>query len=426
MRLEPEQTSCQTRRGERGAALITVLWISTLVLMAGGALILVTSNATRTAVDSTAEMQAYYSAESGLESALNVLRGNIAPRSGTIRMSFRNALNASTANYAGDSGPSCTTDNDPTSVCRLSGWLNYDYTPSGSTVADRVTLTSGYTATTGLAYSVAVSDPDLTPIANGEPTRLLLRVTGYGPKGAIKRLELLVNRTQFNYQAPCMICARSSDNGDPINWTIGASNAKDYTGHDAASSSILPTFGATSVADSTIQANSDSKERVASPKSQTINNSSLPSWLQSADQTRAFLADQKVVAMEEGRYFTTFSGTSGSTASPAFTFVDGDCTLDGGAGLLIVTGTLTMNGNPSFKGLILVLGDGIVQRDGGGNGEIYGSLVVARFPKTGNGGFLAPTFQTNGGGTSLMQYDSDAVRSAMNAAGPRIMGVHEY
>jgi hypothetical protein len=425
MHAENVQTIHESRRGERGAALVTVLLISTLLLAAGGTLILVTTSATRTAIDSTAEMQAYYAAEAGMQTTLNVLRGNVAPRSGMpagTKISFRNAINLSTANSTGDAGPNCL-NNDPTSVCRLSGWLNYSY-PSVN--PDRVGLTAGYAAQTGMAYSVSVRDPDQTPLSSGEPTRLLLRVTGYGPKGALKQLELLVKRTTVDYVAPCMVCARSSDNGDPINWTIGQSNAKDYTGHDASSSSIVPTFGATSGADSTIQANSDTKERVASPKSTTITNSSLPTWLQSADQARAFLADQKVSATDQGRYFSTFSGTSGSTATPAFTFVDGDCTLDGGAGLLIVTGTLTMNGNPNFTGLILVLGDGVVLRDGGGNGSIYGSVVVAKFSQTGNGGFLAPTFFTNGSGTSLMQYDSSAVRSALNVGGPRILGIHEY
>jgi len=40
-----------------------------------------------------------------------------------------------------------------------------------------------------------------------------------------------------------------------------------------------------------------------------------------------------------------------------------------------------MNGNPNFDGLILVLGAGRVERDGGGNGEIYGAIAVARFTR---------------------------------------------
>jgi hypothetical protein len=304
--------------------------------------------------------------------------------------------------------------------------LNYSYTAAGSTNPDRIALTAGYTLVTGLAYSLVISDPDNTPVANGEPTRLLLQVTGYGPKGASKQMELVVNRTNFDYEPPATIMMRSSEDGTPVTFDIGDSAAKDYSGHDHGGTAVLPTFGATTDGDTTIEVNADTKNTVAAPSAATIGNSSLPVWLQSADQARAFLADQKANAISQGRYFTTFSGNAGSAATPAFTFVDGDCTLDGGAGLLIVTGNLEMNGNPNFNGLILVLGAGTVNRDGGGNGNIYGAMTVARFDAAGPGGFLGPTFHTNGGGTSTMQYDSDAVRKALNAAGPRVWGVREY
>ncbi len=143
MHLEAQQSLYERRRSERGAALVTVLLISTLMLAAGGALILVTTSATKTSVDSTAEMQAYYAAEAGMQTTLNVLRGNVAPRAGMpagTLMNFRNAINLSTSNYSGDSGPGCL-DNSPTSICKLSGWLNYDYTSAGSPSADRVSLT---------------------------------------------------------------------------------------------------------------------------------------------------------------------------------------------------------------------------------------------------------------------------------------------
>jgi hypothetical protein len=84
-----------------------------------------------------------------------------------------------------------------------------------------------------------------------------------------------------------------------------------------------------------------------------------------------------------------------------------------------------MNGNPDFTGLILVLGEGYVERDGGGNGDVLGAMVVARFNQT-SGPFLAPTFVTDGSGNALMQYDSNAIRRALNIAGPRVLGVHEF
>lgn len=413
-------------RQERGAALITVLMISTLLLATGGALILVTSLSTRTAIDQTAEMQAYYSAETGLQETLNVLRGNANPRGAmpaNSKISFRNAIDLSTANVPGDAGPTCTSNN-PASVCRLSGWLNYNYASSGNTL-DRVALTANYSPLNGLAYSVEVSDPDRIPVATGEPDRLLLRVKGYGPKGAEKHLELIVNRTNFDYAPPAMLLMRSAEDCSAVHFTIGDSHPKDYSGHDRSGSSILPSFGAVCDADTTIEFNSDDKETVANPKAQTFGTSALPPWLRSASDARTFLEDQKANAVDQGRYFTSYDGYSGTAADPAFTFVDGNCVLDGGGGLLIVTGNLTLHGNPSFEGLILVLGNGHVERDGGGNGDIYGAISVAKFPVNGNGGFQAPYFDTSGGGNSLMQYDSNAIRRALNVSGPRVMGVHE-
>src|SRR5687768_17969990 len=66
-------------KGERGAALVTMLLVTVLMLGAGGALVLSTAMSSTTAIGSTAEMQAYYVAESGMQSALNVLRGNVKP-----------------------------------------------------------------------------------------------------------------------------------------------------------------------------------------------------------------------------------------------------------------------------------------------------------------------------------------------------------
>jgi Tfp pilus assembly protein PilX len=405
------------RKRQQGAALVTVLLISTLLLAMGGTLILVTSLSARTAMDATAEMQAYYSAEAGMQDAMNVLRGNVAPNAAMpagTKISFRNAITASKSNLPGDNSTSF----------RLSGWLNYNYTSSGQSSADRVGLTPSYNPTNGLAYSVTVSDPDSIPVATGEPNRLVVRVSGYGPKGAQKRLELVVNRSNFNYAPPAMLMMVGANDCSAMTFTIGQSNAKDYSGHDATGTGVLPAFGSTCNGDHTIELNSDGKETVDEPKAQNVGNSDLPPWLRSADEARAFLADQKSNAITQGRYFTSFSGNSGSSTDPAFTFVDGDATLDGGAGLLIVTGNLTMSGNPSFNGLILVLGNGHVERNGGGNGDIMGAVVVARFNST--GGFLQPFFDTNGGGNSTMQYDSNALRQALNVSGPRVMGVHEY
>jgi hypothetical protein len=416
MKTNIDITSDHKLKAQRGAALVMTLMISTLLLVAGGALVLVTSLSSRTAMDATAEMQAYYSAEAGLNDTMNVLRGNVAPNAGmpnNTKISFRNAVTGNKSNLPSDNG----------TTFRLSGWLNYNY---GQGAESRVALTANYTPMNGLAYSVDVVDPDNIPVADGEPNRLRVRVTGYGPKGARRQLEMVVNRTSFNYGPPAMLLMVGSENCAGMTFNVGDSNVKQYSGHDHAGAGVLPAFGATCPQDQAIEEFADDKTTVVEPAAATVGNSGLPPWLRSADEARAFLLEQKSNAINQGRYFTSWSGTSGADGAPEFTFVDGDCTLDGGAGLLIVTGNITLSGNPNFKGLILVLGAGHVERDGGGEGEIYGAITVAKFDINGTGGFQEPYFNTNGGGNSTMQYDSDAVRQALNISGPRVIGIHEY
>ncbi|HKP45699.1 MAG TPA: hypothetical protein VJT50_03805, partial [Pyrinomonadaceae bacterium] len=119
------------------------------------------------------------------------------------------------------------------------------------------------------------------------------------------------------------------------------------------------------------------------------------------------------------------NGVAGGAGNPQLTVVKGDCNLDGGSGLLIVTGTLYFNGpGPNFNGVILVLGDGRLLKQGGGNRNVYGSIMIARFGAT--GGFLDPTFEyLGGGGSSNLQYDSTADRNSVISAGTKVLGVVE-
>jgi hypothetical protein len=80
-------------------------------------------------------------------------------------------------------------------------------------------------------------------------------------------------------------------------------------------------------------------------------------------------------------YDLTHQGPLGSLASPVIDFVDGDVTLQGnnmGYGILVVTGTLSMGGDFSWNGLVLVIGDGKVEFQGGGNGQINGSVFISK------------------------------------------------
>src|SRR6185369_17686882 len=104
------------RKGERGAALILVLFASLLILACALMLLLTTTISTTNAISSTDEIQAYYAAEAGLQEALNVLRGNVAPHpSDGTKINFKNAINVGTSNNPGSG------------ISQLSRWLTYDY-----------------------------------------------------------------------------------------------------------------------------------------------------------------------------------------------------------------------------------------------------------------------------------------------------------
>src|SRR5215213_2036211 len=138
MKLDSKLNQSDYRAGERGAALITMLLVSVLLLGAGGALITTTMMSANNSVGSTAEMQAYYVAESGMQSALNVLRGNTKPLiNADDRMSFRTAIIPSISN-GGNGG-----------TLRFAGWLPYNdpADPASLVPVNIGAVTGGYRVT---------------------------------------------------------------------------------------------------------------------------------------------------------------------------------------------------------------------------------------------------------------------------------------
>jgi hypothetical protein len=425
---EKKYLNCQSsrRRDERGVALISVLFISALLLSAGGVLLLTTSMSATNPLDAAAEMQAYYAAEAGLQRALNVMRSKDIPAgtmpAGETKLTFRDlVLNPTLANWIPFDGPS---------------------------------INGANTTLIGInAFSVSVTDPDdqgpvLLRKININPTyqpkRLSIQLTGYGPKRARKVLNMIVVLGGLNgFQAPATITLRGSDAvpSVPLNFDTGSSGSVRYTGNDAAGGSGISAF-AVIVPDvtPTLLGIEKPNQVVGSPVSVLGPTSPLagvpptpePDWLQTADATRNFLYGEDGLQSEaaaQNRYFTTQPATSamGTTGNPKLTFIDGDVDLgsgDQGTGLLVVTGNVTMKGDTSFNGVIFVLGAGSVVRSGSGNGVISGGIVVAKFGSTGD--FQAPTFVTNGGGNSLVQYNSTSVGEAMTTVpGFEVIGVVE-
>jgi len=423
------KTQKQSRAGERGAALITAVLLSMLLLAAGGILILTSTMTGITARDSTAEMQAYYAAEAGIAKTLEVLRGNVDSSPSGTRASFRNV------------------------VCSPALWTT------------TATINGGYvnvTSDSGTKFQVtSILDPDKQnsaswctdpAFASYKPERLRIRVTGLGPRDSRKNMEVVVNRYTLEYDVKAVVTLPNGS-GNPIDFDLGGSNVTSTSGVDVSGGG---TISAVAISDADKQrvnnvidgCDPDGSNCTGSGPNVTpgdpaiLGNDNTPSFLKDVASAREFLygsEGMKQAAINQGRYFNSGAaaiasdaGLGASNPDGVFTFVDGDLVLGPGSptgqGTIIVTGKLTLNGNFQWNGVIMVLGTGEVYRSGGGHGDIFGAMFVAKFPTSGanTDQFGAPVFDTSGGGTSNIQYSSDAVDKAKSVGGHSVKGVREY
>ncbi|HKX83689.1 MAG TPA: hypothetical protein VJL58_05695, partial [Pyrinomonadaceae bacterium] len=84
-------------------------------------------------------------------------------------------------------------------------------------------------------------------------------------------------------------------------------------------------------------------------------------------------------------------------------------------------------------GMIIVTGKNGVQRQGAGNGAIFGNLIIAPYVNSGvlpssepvGISFLAPQYDLSGGGNSTIAYSSSAIGSGLLAVDNFVLGVVE-
>ncbi|HEX8853735.1 MAG TPA: hypothetical protein VF754_09625 [Pyrinomonadaceae bacterium] len=432
-----------SHRNERGAALISALLISLMLLLAGGALILTTAMSASNAVDATAEAQAYYAAEAGVQAALNVLRGNDAPSPALPagqKISFRRAVTLTDSN--------ATANGDTSTFPRLSRWLTYENNTPGS----RVSLGNG------VFYSVAVSDPDNTD-ASLAPTRLLITATGYGPKGAVKQVEALITAGAFDFDPPGAITGIPDDKGQEMQFTVDDGHSggggehprrpKFYSGVDAANAlNIKPAFAVGSSDLSMVRGELDTAmtyggnqntlqpNSITNPGAQALTAATTPSQLSSPAAASDFVSELREIALAQGRVFEKGELPStvdlGSPANPLITFIDGDVVIDhqtSGAGLMVVQGEFRPRIGFDYKGLILVIGENAKVRfdDHGENSQpthsVSGAIVVASVK--GNS-FERAEFRDEDPDTqTTIQFDSGWVKRALGLTGFRTLGARE-
>jgi hypothetical protein len=105
-------------------------------------------------------------------------------------------------------------------------------------------------------------------------------------------------------------------------------------------------------------------------------------------------------------------GSVTAGATPEITYCEGDCSLKGGAsgaGLTVVRGKLTMEGAFTYRGLILVVGEGNANI-GGTNMGILGGLFLAKMIDNGDGTYSYGIPKLSVRGQANVYYQASGVR----------------
>jgi Tfp pilus assembly protein PilX len=319
-----------------------------------------------------------------------------------------------------------------------------------------------------------------------EPVRLLIKSTGYGPRGAKKELQAIIQKNFFmGLTAPAALTmvgphrtgcdggktsspstgpgSLCTDEKSHFYFDIGDSNVVNYSGADIASKDIIPPVGTSNpqslscVEDFLARSSSDTQCTDTIPNgslhfhgnvegSPSDVSAELPPYLRTPEKLDTQIHQLASTAKSSGRYFasgTTPTDWGNAATGQGITFCDGDVELGhdqgNGGGILVVTGTLTLKGSFSFTGLIIVTGKGGITRSGGGSGEVTGNVVVAPYQNSKivdrvvgvnqfddpPGIFLAPHYDISGGGTSNLQFNSLALQNGLTAISNFVIGVME-
>jgi Tfp pilus assembly protein PilX len=315
------------------------------------------------------------------------------PRPGTL--SIGGELRMSGSNIIADfDAPSYTILGGPVALSGLNG-------------ANERTLNP--VTTPGVAVLTQI-DSVIGPIL---PYRLKVVSTGYGPNGSLKKLEAVVQKNLFNGLTPP---GPNNLVGGPcpvgqVCFSLGTSNGITYNGCSALGCGPSIVVTDPNNLDYINSHPPGGNPAQMTPPPTQVNVTSLPPWM-SNPQNLDVLVDQiRTAAQNSGRYFISPSGNlmnpGNFAAGSGITFCEGSCQVGGsGGGVLVVTGRLTNLGGFDFRGMIIVTGEEGWLRNGGGNGQVIGNVIVAPYnrlsyvPENLSSTFLPPRYVITGGGGS--------------------------
>jgi len=334
-------------RENEGLALITSLAFMLIVALLGAVAVSVTTYNSRFVGRMKSNQMTFYSAEAGLEYAKLKLIGQLL--SGLSPTQILASYKNTSTNLLLDSSDSAAI----LGATANSLFPKYVYNSSFS----------------GGSYNVYLSNDVIDGVTTTTDTNNTLTLTSIG-YGYYNTVAVVKSTYVFSTDVISSLAAVSML-GTGVNFDFGNSAAESIIGNATISAIAASTAsglaGITPPANATVNGNGTTQAQVRPPSSPF----DTPQHLQT------YYSQLKAAASSVGNYYNGNNPIIPSLNNPHNKpiVVNGNYTLSSiGSGIMVVTGTLTIDNNVNWDGLILVIGTGNLQR--GDNGNINGAVMV--------------------------------------------------
>ena len=315
------------------------------------------------------------------------------------------------------------------------------YTPTGNQmVYNGVGMPSD-----GSTQVFTVTALAVTPSGGFSGTRLLQYRVAQNPNALVQTLSQGVSPTPSLTQifpAPLTLVGNNPDDSwyQPSGSKNFYINGNDRSGANAGSCSLSPVGAVNGIGvtgprndlGSNIQNNRQNNYTGAGTASPNISDISgiIPANEQNVSGLQNLIQNVTTAATEVVQGPATSLPTYGSSSSPVVAVVHGDLTLTNvtGYGILVVTGKLTVTGTTGWRGVVLVVGQGILDGSATTGNEFDGAVVVAKtLDSSGNplSSLGNPLVNWAGGSSSGFFYDSCWMNNAGAAFPYQVLSFRE-
>ncbi len=418
-------------KSQNGMALITALMLLAFLTIVGGALLTSTTIDVKIGDNYKTNTQLLFLAEAGIEAARETLRASA------------NTLDVDLLAAAGGTANDLATSTDLTTLLATDDAPILPVAVGSRTAGDTLTDPDGRTVGT---YHVFMRNDAADGATSTTDTNSIVTFVSIARIGsATKTLEVDVKKGSFP-----PIPSALTLNGGVGTFDATNSNIFDISGFDdAGSGNDESAIGVISSGDDTtvtseIQGPPDRSANYTGDTGGAPDVEDISGDLNSTLSTVAGLesvADSIAAAATDsytpGFGNTTALGSFGSSSDYHVVAVNGNATIGPGTGygILMVRGSLTVSGNFSWYGLILLIGQGELYWNGGGNGAVEGGIFIAKTrdaqtvseplgPIRATRGDIIADF--NGGGGNGITYDTGEISKANSSFPYSPISIREY